>query len=445
MAGQTLTLLADALKIDYKGPINDSLYNMTPFVAMLETETSEVKVNGRNLEAVVPIKLGRNTRVGARSVGAALPTAGYVKIKDFTIPLAYLYGPIRFDGQSIKASEKSALAFANVIDLEVNGMVEAMKLDVNRQMCNGTTTGMLCQTNGAGGGATSTVTVDNPGTAFLEEGMPIYSLNAETSGTAAADEDISEGLTESTCYTVFNIINETQFTLGNADCTAAVDTEKWHDNHFIFRYGNADKEMMGLRGIVDNEAVKASSSWWGFGTAVTTFQGLSRATYPRLDAVISHASGVNRALSEEIIGSHFDSIEKKAGQTANKSSYVIFSDHKIRQKFFALLYGDRRYTPNTLDLKGGWKTLAYQYGNSEIPWLVDKQIIPNAVFTLDTKTLSIIQSGKYEWMQEDGNMFQRVIDGNGRYDAYEAMLFNYMSLMCKNPIRNGAIRDISEA
>ena len=184
--GQTLTLFAGALKRDYHGPIIDSLNNMTPLYRLLD-KNEDVDVSGESFYAYVPIKTRRTQGIGARAEGGALPTARYTKTLQLAIPLAYNYGAIQFTGQAIKASEKSATSFAKVVDLEIKDMVDAIKIDTNRQFFNDGT-GSLCMTNGTGTGSSSTVTVDTPGTEWLEEGMPIESFPDKTTGAAVSDE-----------------------------------------------------------------------------------------------------------------------------------------------------------------------------------------------------------------------------------------------------------------
>lgn len=441
VSGQTLTLFAGALKRDYHGPIIDALNNMSVLYRLLDKD--EESVSGEDLKAYVPIKIRRNQGIGARGEGGALPTARYVKTVQMAIPLAYNYGAIQFTGQAIKASQKSATAFANVVDLEINSMVEAIKVDTNRQFF-GDGTGFLCMTNGAGAGDTSTVTVDTPGTQWLEEGMPIQSFPDKTTGSAEADSDISEGLTESTAHIVGKIIDDTSFTLHDYN-DSEITTEQWADNRYIFRWGARGNEMMGLKGIVDNEAIKSESSWFGDGTAVTTIQGLSRETYPILNATIKHNSNTNTPITEKRIQDLLDSIEKNAGKTNDNKSLIIVTTYGVRQNYIDLLQADRRYdASHDLTLVGGWRAVPYQAGNDKIPMVVDRHCIPNSLFVLDRRFLKIYRASNFDWMDMDGSMFQRKIDSSGRYDSYEAILYCYMNLGATSFKNQGALRDITE-
>lgn len=443
MAGQTLTTFANALKKDYHGPIVDALNNQSPLYKVLEKNSDDVEVNGENLQAVVSMKIERNWGSGARAEGGALPSARYVKTLKLAIPLAYNYGAIQFSGQVMKASEASATAFAKVVDTEIKGMVESLKIDSNRQFF-GDATGMLCQTNGTGAGASSTVTVDNPGTQLLANGMPIESFAALDSSTQTADSDISEGLTEATSHIVKKILTSTTFMLG--DYTGAeIATEKWATNRYITRWGSRANEMMGLRGIIADNTLTGAGSWYGLGDLTSIYYtgdgstGASRTTYPILNAVINHNSSVNRAISEVLIQGLLDDIDKESGKTQDSKSLVMVCNHAIRANYVDLLQADRRYV-KPLELVGGWKAVAYQAGNDEVPIIVDKMALSNAICVLDRRYLRIYRASDYDWMDYDGSMFERV----SGVDAYKAVMYVYQNLGCDSFKNQGSLRDISQ-
>ncbi len=438
--GQTLSLFAGALKRDYHGPITDSLNNMTALYRILDKEEEGIEVSGEGLTAYAPIKTRRTQGIGSVAEGGPLPTARQTKILQLEIGLAYCYGAIQFTGQSIKASQKSATAFAKVVDLEINDMVEAIKIDTNRQFF-GDSTGVMCLTNGTGG--QSTVTVDTPGTQYLEEGMPILT-DASSDGTtgAASSEDISHGLTESTAHIVKKILTSTTFMLGTyADVEESA--EQWHTDHYMFRYLSPGNEMMGLKGIIDNEAIKATSSWDSTGNATTTIHGKSRSSYGILDATINHNSNTDTNITEIRIQGLLDDIEQKAGKKDNESNLILMTTYGVRKAYVDLLQSDRRYV-KPLELVGGWQAIAYQSGSKNIPIIVDRHCLNHAMLAIDRRYVKIYRASNFDWMDMDGSMFQRKIDSSGRYDSYEAMLYAYMALGCTSFPNQGALRDITE-
>ena len=440
MAGNTLTLLAGALKKDYHGPIVDTLNNMTPLMSLLDKDYESVA--GTSLQAVVPIKLRSTQGIGAIAEGSALPVAKYVKTAQLLISLAYNYGSIKFTGQAIAASRKSATAFANVIDLEVNDMTSSMKVDTNRQFY-GDGSGWLAITNGTGSGA-HLVTVDNPGTQYLRPGMAIQSF-ADLDTPVADSDDISHGKSVGSEDIVKSIPSSTTFELGtSADAEAS---ETWADDRYICRAQAAGNEMIGLKAIVDNEAIKATSSWYGLGDATTTIHGLSRSTYPRLDSVIVHNDNVNTNITEARIQELLDDIEDESGKQDSAATQILMTTKGVRKAYVDLLAADRRYV-KPLQLIGGWQAIGYQAGNRLIPMLVDKHCIPNTMFALDRRYLKIYRAGDYDWMSGPtggDNMFRQTITSSGgTEDAYEANMFVYQGLGCSSFKNQGALRDITE-
>jgi len=440
MAGNTLALLAGALKKNYHGPIVDTLNNMTPLMSLLDKDYQSV--SGTSLKAIVPIKLRSTQGIGAVAEGGALPVAKYVKTAQLEIGLAYNYGSIKFTGQAIAASRKSDTAFANVIDLEVNDMTSSMKVDTNRQFY-GDGSGWLAITNGTGSGA-HLVTVDNPGTQYLRPGMGIQSY-ADLSSASADSSDISYGESAGEEDMVGSIPSSTTFELvTHADVEAS---GTWADNRYICRAGAAAIEMIGLKAIVDNESIKATSSWYGLGDATTTIHGLSRSTYPRLDSVIVHNSNTNTNITEARIQELLDDIEDESGKQDSAATQIIMTTKGVRKAYVDLLAADRRYV-KPLQLIGGWQAIGYQAGNRLIPMLVDKHCIPNTLFALDRRYLKIYRAADYDWMSGPtggDNMFRQTITSSGgTEDAYEANMFVYQGLGCSSFKNQGALRDIVE-
>ncbi len=441
ITGQTLSLFGAALKRNYHGPIVDQLNNLSPLYRLLSKR--EEYVAGDGLTAFVPIKIRRNQGIAAVADGGVLPTARYVKTKQLEIPLMYNYGAIEFTGPAIAASQKSAWAFANVVDLEVSSMVEGMKVEINRQLYT-PASGYICMTNGADqSGSNSTVTVDNPGTQLLDEGMPIRSFPDTTSGSAVGDSDLSEGLTESTSHIIGNILSSTTFQL--SDYTdAEITTEKWATNRFIFRYSNRGNEMNGLMDLIDDYSLQGTSSWYALGLGLQTIHGLSRSTYPILEAKIRHNSNSTTAITEERIQDLLDDIEKASGKNNEKSkNLIIMTTYGARKKYWLELSPDRRYN-QPLKLTGGWQALAFQSGSENIPLISDRHCTSNTMFVIDRRFMAIYRASNFDWMDRDGNMLQRKIDSAGRYDAYEAILYCYQNLGCTSFKNQGALRDISE-
>ncbi len=442
--GQNLSNFQGALKKDYHGPIVDALNNLSVFYSQLDKNEEDVQVVGDSFSAVIPFKVKRNVRGQAvRAEGGVLPTAGHTLVKQLTIPLMYNYGTIEFGGQVIKASAKSAGAFAKVADVETKDMVTNFRINTNR-MLFAPASGYLCQTNGAEtGGSTSTVTVNNPGTQWMQEGMTVQSFSDTTTAVAVSNEDISHGLTEPTSHMAGPILSSTAFQL-NDYTDAEITSEKWEDNRFVFNWGARTFEMNGLMDLIDNYSLQSTSSWFALQLGLQTIHGLSRSTYSILESNILHGSNTNRDVSELLLQDLLDTIEQSAGKEQERRTLHFITTYGVRKMYADLLQADRRYM-QPVDLKGGWKTLAYQSGNDLIPFIVDKHCTPNTVFCFDTRYLKIYRASNFDWMDYDGQMFRQKVDTSGRYDIWQATMYCYMNLGCTSFKNQGALRDISES
>ena len=398
ITGSTLSAIQEALKRYYIGPIRSQLNNSTVLLSRLQR--NEEDVSGDTLTAYIPLEYERNQGIGARADGGVLPAAKYIGVKQATVALKYNYGRIQVTGPAVAGSRNSSAAFMKVIDFEIKGMLRGMKVDQNRQLF-GDGTGVLCQINGTSSG--TTVTVDNPGTQYLESGMAIDSYDATSGGTI--------GLNSST---IASIDSTTQITLDAAGAST--------DNDYIIREDSYGLEMMGLRGIIDDA------------TYVSTFQGLSRTTYPWLNANVLDNSGTNRSLTLDLCQQASDAAEIDGGRIS-----LVVSNYELRRKYADLLVGDKRFV-NKLKLDGGFSALEYSAGGDPIPWVVDRHSWDNTVFFVDESSMAIYRASDFDWMDKDGNVLSRVAD----YDAYEAILYVYQTLGCSAPQHNTALRDVTQ-
>lgn len=398
MANTTLSDISEALKEFYIGPIRQTLNNATVLLSRLQRNQEDV--SGESLTARVPLVYERNQGVGARADNGTLPAARKRAVLQTEIPLKYNYGRISVTGPAIAGSRNAANAFMKIIDFEVKGMVQGMKVDLNRQM-HGDGTGQMCQINGTS--SSTAVTVDNPGTQYLEEDMIFDIFSATSGGQAGAADNV-----------IGSVDTSTTFTLD----TGATMT----DNYYIFRADARGNEMMGLLGIVDDA------------TYITTLQNLSRTTYPWFKGNVMDNGGTNRALTLDLMQEASDTAESKGGRIS-----LVISNFELRRKYADLLVADKRFV-NKLKLDGGFSALEYSAGGEPIPFVVDRHSRNNQLMFLDESTLAIYRASDFDWMDKDGNVLSRV----SGTDAYEAVLYVYQNLGCTCPKFNTVIRDLTQ-
>lgn len=362
---QNLTSFDAVLKEDYLGTIQDQINNST--IIMKRLEKNEEDVGGK--KAVVPLHTGRNSGVGARGDGGTLPSAGNQGYADATYNCAYNYARIQISGPTIKASRKDKYAFVKAVDAEIQGATKDLKDDINRQL-HGDGTGVLCLVNTDPGTGT-TLTVDNPGTMYLQKGMRIDIVDpaSVTAGDAraAATNLLISAKTSTTAVTMSAAL----------DATVA-------DNDLVVRYGNYLREMQGLKGIVSNANPTVGGILVG---------GINRSTAGNefWKANVLANGGVPRKLNLDLLQQAWDAAEEEGGEIS-----LILTSRTQRRKYLALVKADGRFV-NTLTLDGGYDALEY---NGK-PLVVDRHALPGRIYFLDESTLALYRMSDVDWINKE--------------------------------------------
>lgn len=394
--GATLTTFDAILKNQYLGPIREQLNNTNALYSRLEK--NEDSVVGKNF--TIPLHYGRNEGVGARAEGGALPTAGNQSYKECIVPMRYQYGRIQISGPTIKAARSNEGAFLRAVDSEMRGLEKDMRASMNRQAFgDGTGALAVCASN-----STVTITVDS--TAKLRVGMPIDILVTATGVT-------TNGVVATS---VVSITSSTVFVAADAPAGAVDST------YSVYVAGSRGNEMMGLSGIVSDSA---------------TLQNLTVSAYPWWKSTIQGNGGTNRAITDTILQTAIDAIDSNSGGTCT----AMYMPKGVRRAYVALCKAEHQLV-NSLDLKGGFKGIAYVGGdNGEIAIISDKDAPANKIFCVDENELAIYRLADFDWMQEDGAILSRV---SGK-DAYEAVLYVYQELGTSMRNAHVLIDDITEA
>jgi hypothetical protein len=407
VTGQTLSEFDQALRIDYLPVVREQLNNHS--YLLTKVKRNERDVSGKQWMLTAHYK--RNSGVGA-GTETGLPTAGQQTYANPYGVVKYNRGRIQVSGPTIAASRNDKGAIVRALDSEIQGVTADLKNELDYQLHNDGTA-VRCIINGDPG-TDSTTTVDNPGTRYLYDGLPIDILDPATG-------DIT---TSGTGGTVSSITNETNFeysTGHNADVA---------DNDWIIRTGarkvgdgtlttNVSYEMMGLKGIVDDS------------TYVTTLHNLSRASYTWWNCATFTSddnSGTLRSLTIDLMQSAVSAVEKEGGQVD-----LILCDHALRDAYAALVVADKRHV-NTMTLDGGFTALEF----NGIPVVADSYMPNNTMFFISTPHLELMQMGDWDWMDKDGSVLARVSD----YDAYEAVIYWYADLATDRPKYHSFLRDV---
>lgn len=406
MASTTMATLDSILKEVYdSGGVHDQLESSAVASSriMKTSEGVEHKVGGKYV--TFPIRTGRNQGIGARLENEALPDARKSSYEDCRVKLKYLYGALQLTGQAFELADKEYQTFASALDTEVTGLTETLTKDVNRQTY-GTNEGKMAVASGAG--STTTLVTDFARYMEADQYLDLYASDGTLSKAEVVVTDVSSDPDGSGTVT---------FTPAASSATASGD--------YLTRNGNADKEMTGFGQILSE---------------TDTCYNVDPSNTPVWKANVVDNGGTLQALSEEQMIKANDQIRQSGGGTAT----VGFCSLGVRRAYYNLLQSNKRYV-NTLEFTGGFKGLGFVTDGGEIPIVSDVDCPGNRIEFLNEKQLKIYNTGNWQFMNRDGSSWQRVITSSGRFDAYEATLYNYRELGTHRRNAHALLDDVTES
>jgi len=402
----TLTTADSALKEDYQPSIREQINNEVMILSQIESRSTDVE--GRR--AVLSLHVTRNSGVGARAEGGTLPTAGAQGYAEERVSLKYNYGRIQINGPVIRAMKSDSGSFTRAIESETQGIVRDLKRDVNRQVFNNDNGSIA--TCASVSGAVVTLNADTPTSAFrqLEVGS-LIDIGLEDSPTD-----------HGTALVVSSVNTSTPSVTFTTSPTAGIGT-----SDLLFRSGaktttaNATSELTGLQAIVNSSG---------------TLFNINPTTYPVWASTVNSNSGTDRAATDNLFESVIDNIWLESGEAPT----FIVTSPGVRRNYASQLKAQKRFA-DTVDLKGGFRALTVDAGNTSLPIAVDRDNPDTKAFLLNLPCLTQHQSSDWEFMDEDGAVLNRV----SGVDAYEATLFKYHELTTDRRNVHGRIDDLIES
>ncbi|CAB4161830.1 hypothetical protein UFOVP777_5 [uncultured Caudovirales phage] len=404
MAASMSTLEA-ALKEFYIAPIQDQLNNEIELFKYFGTAEATIDASGKF--GIIPVRLGRNSGVGARAAGKNLPTAGNQVLDKLTIQYKFVYGRFAFDGPSLAAAKKSAGAFGTVTEIEMDNLVLDVKNYANMVgFLGGQYIGLIIDklTNGAGGalvysgrwadiafGGGETFDVVNLVTMATVAGpyaLTAISATAITTNTATAFAALTPGTPLGVRLNCVNPLNE-----------------------------NILSEPTGLLGNL----------------IAISHHGLDRSVAANASLIsnyrIMNAGAVYAALDLDDMQRMFDTSGDRSGMDPD----MIQMQTVHRQSYTSLLQGTSAgnlfVNPKEKAAKVDAGFRAGSLAFNDVPLGVSKDCPKGTIFFLNSKTWKRVELQAGGFAEEDGKILNKVPN----QDAYEGFWRMYYEQVCMKP------------
>lgn len=396
----TLATASAIMKEIYEGDVREQLNSETITLSRIEKTSAGVGNDVGGKYVTFPLKVKRNTGIGARNEMELLPTPGQQGTVAARIGLKYQYGGISLSGQAIRLVDENYNSFIDAVDLEVSGLKDDLAVDQNRQVYGTGRGDLAVVVSGVGGVDNNVVTVNN--TQYFQEGMLVDLITLPTTVTIAG-------------RTVLAINDAAKtVTLSGASMTLVAA-------QILVRAGNLNREITGLQAIVADTGILYNVD--------PTVVGLWKSK-------VNSNGGTPRAVSEGLFMRLANDISQAGGKTT-----AIFTTLGVFRQYGELLKQQRQFV-NTTEFTGGYKGLAFTTPKGDIPIVADKDAPPGTAWFLNEKALKFYREGSgWEWMTYgDSNKWERIPG----YDAYQAQMFQYAELGTDRRNTHGVIKDLIE-
>jgi len=402
--GQTYALYVEMLKEFYGDTFQETFNNENMLKKYLEESSKQFD----GLRVSFPVHYGRNTGVGARAEGAALPTADRQKFKSVYVTAAYLYGRIDLTGQAMAASKKTA--FAEALALEMDGVKTDLMFDVGRQ-CYGEGLGILAET-----GADSCATAVSVKNQYYHPGQPgaryIAIGQYAAVGSATDYDEVTSGTSTVTALT---ISQNSGTTVDVISFSASIDTIT-ACKMFLFNFnaGGAGLELKGLRSFIDDQTASNVYGMSGGMYNDDTIFNVNRGDVAGWNSYVNANSAVERIINNTLLQKCESTSKKKSGKDIN----IYFGEYDVVDAFLDSVAGDRRFNSKNFD--AGVDTLTFN-GKTMVK---DLNAPYNELFGLHKAAIKWYTLLPFGFDDLEGNVLKNVAG----YDRHEAFIKGYMQI-----------------
>jgi hypothetical protein len=401
-----LASITPYLKEVYTGKIREQLNQEITALKRITRSTSGVTNETGGRYVTFPVHTRRNSGIGSRLEGEALPTPGQQGTAAARVGLKYGYSGVQLSGQSISLSDTDSKAFAKAVDFEMSGLKNDIKKDMNRQIYG----------NGDG-------TIGVVKTVVTSTTIPVTDARLFQIG-----EVVDLITLPSTVVQAARTVNSIDLTTGANTVTVSGAAITTVVGQIFARNGSGpsasgNRELTGLNAIISTTGV---------------LYNIDPAVEPEWTSEVNSNAGTPRALSEGLMTQMADRVRTRGGTTS-----VILQSLGTRRAYANLLMQQRQVV-NEQKFTGGFSGLAFVTDKGEIPVVADVDAPLSTQYFVNEDTLTYYHDEDWHFLDRNGSMWQQVRDTNGDYDAWYARMIEYHELGCDTRNSNGKITDLTE-
>ena len=427
--------LYEAMKVLFDEPINNNIIQDSEVYDLAEQDLSipiKESVQGRYIELAHYAADGGG--FGARREGGTLPAATPPSIFNGRILLAKNHMLVEMSGETMRRVKAGDAAWVTWGSQALPNAVRRLTHHLDRQFL-GFAQGVLARVAAVDG----TRLIVTPDRAFGVTGYDkaIYEFLRNDLIRFAADIN---GVTMRVgAYRVLSVNNRTgTFTIDVAADAGIIAGDyitigDSGDNNLPNSTTLAPKEMMGLLGIVDNGAIRA------------TFQNVDRTVWPEYNAQVidaATASLVAGQLNEELLTTADDEcFEQGMGRVD-----ILVGSRQAERAYTRTLKTQRRLLdPMSFEDDGGkGNGFDINMNGRKVKYRSCRKVPTSLVFGLEKKSMKKWRNGSgFTWDDTTGTMFERVITQAGRFDAFYATGVLEEQIGNVMPAHNFVIRNIN--
>ena len=397
---QTLKNIENALKENYLNPWRNGL---TTEPSALLGKTKKIPLKSNEIVATAPIGLSGGFGFGAE--GFATPEAGRVMYNRFKTYAKDMYVNIAISAKAVRLTGSGG-SMVNALDSEVKAAYETAKWNVGRSLF-GNGTGILAKTETVSNSTTIALKkTDEEGnllpdpTKYLKEGLiiDVYSQEATT-------DDVPQPNGKGLRIASVDRVNKTVTVYGNS-----VTLEEG----FITVQNSYGREITGLGAIFDD--------------GITSIYGVDKASNAVLKPTVIDAGG---NIEDGIL---WDAVEQAETYKNSKIDTMLMGKTAYKAYIDYLRTNNINIDIKTKDIVGGFKSLAYAFGNREIDMVYEQFIPDDEVWCVESGTLEL-HTQEWDFADLQGGGIFNLMENSS---VYRALLANYGDLICTNP--GGCVR-----